>query len=172
MNDSSDLIFMMAAMVLFSILVNNSNRVFVRNNMMSVESSVEVNAIAMAQSLIDEARTKAFDRATTTASNELGDPGTLTLGQIPSGFTPPAALGPDAGEVYPNFNDFDDYHNLALTRTNGYGDFQIRATVSYVTPANPTVNAGTQTIMKRLEVVVSSDRLQNTVTLSYNRTHF
>lgn len=172
MNDTSDLLFMMAAMVLFSILVSNSNRVFVRNNVMMVESGVEINAIAMAQSIIDEARTKAFDRATVGASNELGDAGTLTAGQIPSGFTPVVSLGPDPGETYPNFNDFDDYHNLNLTRTNGYGDFLIRARVIYTTAANPSIGAGTPTIMKRLEVTVTSDLLPNSVTLSYNRTHF
>jgi hypothetical protein len=172
MNDTSDLIFLMAAMVLFSVMVMNSNRLFVRNATMMVESEIEYSAISIAQSIIDEARTKAFDEQTAGGSGLMGDPDVLAPSSIPSGFTAPATLGPEAGEVYPNFNDFDDFHNLNIIRNTGYGDFTIQAEVFYVNPANPIVNIGARSIAKRLIVIVSNENLPNTVTLSYIKTYY
>lgn len=171
MNDVSDVLFLMAAMVLFSVMVMNSNRLFIRNATMQVESEIEFSAIAIAQSIIDEARTKAFDVVTVGGGGDLGDSEAIA-GGVPDGFTAPADLGPEAGEVYPNFNDFDDFHGLALVRTTGYGDFQIQAEVFYVNPINPTTNIGARSISKRLVVVVNHDTLPNSVTLSYVRTFF
>jgi hypothetical protein len=172
MNDTSDLIFLMAAMVLFSILVTNSNRIFVRNTVMNVESQVEYNAIAAGQSIIDEARSRAFDAATVGAGTRIGDPDVIPAGMVPSGFTAPADLGPEVGEVYPNFNDFDDFHGLSLTRTTGLTDYDISVQVFYVDPATPTMPSAVRTIMKRMVVEIGSDLMPNTVTLSYNRSYF
>jgi hypothetical protein len=172
MNDTSDLIFLMAAMVLFSILVTNSNRIFVRNTVMNVESQVEYNGIAVGQSIIDEARARAFDHVTVGTGTRIGDPNVLPPGMVPSGFTQPANLGPDAGEVYPNFNDFDDFHGLSITRTTGLTDFEISVQVFYVNPATPTVQSAIQTTMKRMVVEINSDLISNSITLSYNRSYF
>ncbi|MCH8494622.1 MAG: hypothetical protein LAT57_03200 [Balneolales bacterium] len=172
MNDSSDVLFLMAAMVLFSILVTNSNRIFVRNTAMMVNSEVEFNAISVGQSIIDEARTKAFDEVTAGGGSRIGDPDVIHPNNVPGAFTPSNSLGPESGEVYPNFNDFDDYNNLNITRTTGYGDFEISARVFYVNPSNITVNVGARTTMKRLEVVVSNENLPNDVTLSYVKSYY
>jgi hypothetical protein len=172
MNDTSDLLFLIAAMVLFSILVINSNTLFVRNATMMVESEVEYSAISIAQSIIDEARTKAFDEVTVGTSDILGDPDGFPSSSVPSGFTAPSSLGPEAGEVYPNFNDFDDFNNLNIIRNTGYGDFTIQAQVFYVNPNNPTTNIGARSIAKRIVVEVSNDYLQNSVTLSYIKTYY
>jgi hypothetical protein len=172
MNDTSDLIFLMAAMVLFSILVTNSNRIFVRNTVMNVESQVEYNGIAVGQSIIDEARSRAFDHVTVGSGSRIGDPDVIPPGMVPSGFTAPANLGPEAGEVYPNFNDFDDFDGLTLTRSTGLTDFDISVQVFYVNPATPTVPSAVQTTMKRMVVEISSDLMLNTITLSYNRSYF
>ncbi|MCC5926651.1 MAG: hypothetical protein JJU41_08830 [Bacteroidetes bacterium] len=172
MSDYSDIIFLMAGMVLFSVLVNNTNRSFVRNTTMYVEAQVEYNAIAVGQSIIDEARTKAFDAASVGSGNRIGNPDVLLPAQIPSAFTAPADLGPEAGEIYPNFNDFDDFNGLTLTRNNGFGDFEISVSVFYVTEVNPRINAGARTSMKRMEVTISHDNLSNDVTLSYIKSYF
>lgn len=172
MSDYSDILFLVIAMALFSILVNNSNRSFVRNTVIYVEAQIEYNAIALGQSLVDEARTKAFDEVTVGGGNRMGNPDILLPNQIPAAFTAPVDLGPEPGEVYPNFNDFDDFHGLQLTRANGFGDFLINIEVFYVTPANPAVNAGTRTNMKRMEVTISNDNLPNDVNLSYIKSYF
>ncbi len=172
MTNTTDIIYLMAAMVLFSILVTNSNQIFVRNTIMMVENEVEYTAISIAQSIVDEARTKAFDRVTAGGSSFLGDPETIPPNQVPSGFTPTGQLGPDAGEVYPNFNDFDDYNGLNITRVTEYGTFTITAQVFYVTMANKTANSGARSTMKRLNVTVSNESLPNDVTLSYIKTFY
>jgi hypothetical protein len=172
MNDMSDLLYLMAGMVLFSILVTNTNTSFVRNSTMIVESEIEYSAIAIAQSIIDEARTKAFDEILVGGSNILGDPETILPAQIPVSFTSPNGLGPEAGEVYPNFNDFDDFNNLTITRTTGYGDFNISVSVFYVNPNNPSTNIGARSISKRIVVNITNDFIPNGVTLNYIRTYY
>src|SRR5690606_32567416 len=146
-------------MVLFSILVANSNVAFVRNNTMMVESEYEYTAIAIAQSIIDEARVKAYDETdVSNPQNELDD-------NMPM-FSAPSVLGPESGESYPNFNDVDDYNGLNITRTTGIGDYTVTATVTYVHPINLTINTVATTTKKELTVTVSHDQLPNTVTLS------
>jgi type II secretory pathway pseudopilin PulG len=172
MNDMSDILYLMAGMVLFSILVTNTNASFVRNTTMMVESEVEYSAITIAQSIIDEARTKAFDRILVGSTNILGDPDNINPALVPGSFTSPNGLGPDAGEVYPNFNDFDDFDNLTLTRSTGYGDFEITVSVFYVNPNNPATNVGARTISKRIVVNVTNDFIPNGVTLNYIRTYY
>lgn len=172
MNDMSDLLYLMAGMVLFSILVTNTNTSFVRNSTMMVESEIEYSAITIAQSIIDEARTKAFDEILVGGSNILGDPETIQPAQIPGSFTSANSLGPEAGEVYPNFDDFDDFNNLNITRSTGYGDFVISVSVFYVNPNNPTTNVGARTISKRIVVNVTNEFIPNGVTLNYIRTYY
>lgn len=172
MNDMSDILYLMAGMVLFSILVNNSNIAFVRNSTLQAETEIEFNAIAVAQSIIDEAKTKAFDQVVAGNYGTLLNQDVLPSSQIPSAFTAPSSLGPESGEVYPNFNDFDDYHGLNLTRATGFGNYQVTATVFYVNPNNPETNIGARSINKRLMVTVTHPMLQSPISLTYIKTYF
>ncbi|HAC14991.1 MAG TPA: hypothetical protein DCE78_03470 [Bacteroidetes bacterium] len=165
MNDMSELLYLMAGMVLFSILVSNSNIAFVRNNTMLMESEYEYNAIAIAQSIIDEARVKPYDQADVVNERLLID------NDMPN-FSAPSVLGPEGGESYPNFDDFDDFDGLNITRTNGLGDFTITATVTYINPNNLSVNTSVTTTKKELRVTVSHPNLPNTVTLTFLKTYY
>jgi hypothetical protein len=165
MNDLSDVLYVMAALVLFSILATNSNASFIRNTSMQVESELEFNAIAVAQSIIDEARVKAYDQNSAgNDPNEIDD-------DMPT-FSQPSALGPETGEVYPNFNDFDDFDGLNLVRNTGYGDYGISVVVEYLNPNNLSVSTSVTTIKKRMTVTVSHNNLPNDVTLTYIRTYY
>lgn len=170
MNDYSDLIFLMGAMVLFSIFANNANDTMVRSSALLIQSEIEYSAIALTQNILDEARVKSYDHAVAiSGASEMGSP---LPGGVPNGFTAVGSLGPEAGETYPNFNDFDDYHNLSITRETEYGVFTVRGVVIYVTEAAPAVNAGTRTTMKRLTVTVSHPELVNPLTASYVKTYY
>jgi hypothetical protein len=165
MNDLSDVLYVMAALVLFSILATNSNASFIRNTNMQVESELEFNAIAVAQSIIDEARVKAYDQNSAgNDPNEIDD-------DMPV-FSQPSALGPETGEVYPNFNDFDDFDGLNLIRNTGYGDYGISVLVEYLNPNNLSISTSVTTIKKRMKVTVSHNNLPNDVTLTYIRTYY
>lgn len=56
MNDASDLISLMAAMLMFSVLTVNISKSVIQNGKELVETEVEYSGIALAQNFIDEAR--------------------------------------------------------------------------------------------------------------------
>jgi len=176
MNDYSDLVFMMGAMVLFSMFANNANDTMVRSSILLTQVEVEYSAIAFAQGIVDEARSRAFDAVTVAPDpNDQSIVGNLALlggGAIPDIFSAPGAIGPDIGEAYPNFNDFDDYNGLSIVRTTGYGDITISATVFYVTENNVVANAEVRTTMKRLNVTATHPDLANPITIAYVKTYY
>jgi hypothetical protein len=177
MNDYSDLVFLMGAMVLFSVFANNANDTMVRSNTLLVQAEVEYTAIAISQNILDEARSRTFDQVIAAgggggAGQQIGNAGLLGNAGIPNGFTAANTLGPDAGEAYPNFNDFDDYHGLNIVRASEYGDFTVRAAVFYVTDAAPAVNANTRTTLKRITVTVTHPELTNPIVASYVKTYY
>lgn len=176
MNDYSDLVFMMGAMVLFSIFANNANDTMVRSSTLLTQVEVEYSAIAFAQGIVDEARSRAFDQVTVAPNPEdrsiVGNSRLLGGAQVPGVFAAPANLGPETGETYPNFNDFDDYHGLSIIQTTGYGDITITASVFYVTENSIGTDAGVRTTMKRLNVTANHPDLANPITIAYVKTYY
>lgn len=176
MNDYSDLVFMMGAMVLFSLFANNANDGMVRGSTLLTQVETEYSAIAFGQAIIDEARSRSFDKVTIPAdpaeSGIVGNTALLGPSGFPAGFTAPGNLGPDTGEAYPNFDDFDDYHELRLIRTTAYGDFTITAVVEYVTGADFQTVISARSITKRLRVTVNHPNLLNPIVIPYVKTYF
>lgn len=68
MNDYSDLFFLIAAIAIYGLLVNNTNRSLVLNNQILNDSEIEYGAISVAQDILDEARWMNFKEFKT--SNE------------------------------------------------------------------------------------------------------
>jgi len=158
MIDTSELLMVLGAIVIFSVAVLNINRGVARNGTLLMESELEYTAVSLGQKIIDEARTKAFDEATVTYSPS----------NVPAAFTRSNRFGgANDGESFAQFDDFDDYHGLSLQDTTAHGIYTISASVAYVTENNPDTPAGGKTSFKRLDVSVSSDFLSNTITLSY-----
>lgn len=56
MNDYSDLIFLMGAMIVFSLLSLQVSRTFQMNNRIQMEAEIEYNAVSIAQNEIDRVR--------------------------------------------------------------------------------------------------------------------
>jgi hypothetical protein len=171
MNDISDVLYVIAAVLVFGLFANTINRSMVNTTEMTVESEVEYNGISMAQSIIEEARVRVFDKRINYNLERLRD-SRIPAAQIPSAFTAPDSLGADSGEVYPNFNDFDDYNGLNITRATGYGTYTITAVVFYVQAGSPTVNANAKTSHKRLQVTVNHADMRGPVTLSYVKSYY
>lgn len=171
MNDISDVLYVIAAVLVFGLFANTINRSMVNTTEMTVESEIEYNGISMAQGIIEEARVRVFDKRINFKPERLRDP-RIPAALIPSGFTSPDSLGPDLGEIYPNFNDFDDYKGLNIARQTGYGTYTLTATVFYVQVATPTTNANSRTSLKRLQVTVSHPEMRGPITLSYVKTYY
>ncbi len=175
MNDYSDLLYLMGAMIVFSIYSSNVNANMVRSDTLLTDTEVELTAIGLGQSVIDEARDTFFDEVAVTADTsligQLGA-GLLTPAQIPAAFTAPAGLGPETGEAYPNFDDFDDYDGLDLTRATAYGTYRVRAEVVYAPTNAPMTTSTNRTTLKRLTVRVTHADLPNEITLSFLQYHY
>lgn len=133
------------------------NTTLMETSSVEVENKVFLTAFSLADDMIEEIKQKSFDQATI---------------QFPitnaSGLTPPDKLGPDVGEVYPNFNDIDDYNGYSKTISAPHAeDYHIKCMVVYVQESNPNMVSSTQTFYKRLTVKVTSPFLRDKVEVSF-----
>lgn len=71
MNDFSDVIFLMAAMMVFSMLTLNTSKKFMSATSTSLQSTVEYRSIALAQDKIDEIRWSPEEHLSPTSSQYL-----------------------------------------------------------------------------------------------------
>ncbi len=150
MVDTSDFILLILAMFLFAMLQLGVTSVLLNNNKVMMNTELDYTAVALAQNIIDEARQKAFDQ------NTVGSYAGIT---VPDGFS---TIGPETGEVYPNFNDFDDYHGYTRTDTTQFGIYTTECTVDYMNPDNLSQVSTEKTVHKRLLVRVTSETGEST----------
>ena len=152
MGNTGQMLLVIGALVLFSLMLPSMNQTILYNDRTLVSTNAELTAISLAEKIIAEAGTKAFDVFCIT--------GTPTLA---SQLTSPYGLGPAYGEVYPNFNDLDDYDGMSIVDTTTFPSvaFNIAAKVRYVNPADPNQIVYYQTFLKKLRVTVSSPYLIN-----------
>lgn len=168
----SEVLQTMAAMVLFSLILLQSNRMILINNQQEIESSAEQRAVAIAQEFIDEARALPFDDNAVT-----GPPS-----EVPEGFS---SCG-SGGASRPNYDDFDDFHGDTYTKTWGPNSseeaFQVDIQVLYVSPPDFDIadgHTGTPyTLYKKMVVTVTSPYLtdqngdQVEITIPYLRRYY
>ncbi len=143
---------MLGALILFSVMLPSLNETILYNDKTILTTSIELAAISVAERILAEAGTKEFDLACVGSSPTSA-----------SQLTSPFHLGPAYGEVYPNFNDLDDYNYLSVTDSTTFPSvpLNINARVYYVNPANPTQTVSYQTFLKKLEVSITSPWLEN-----------
>jgi len=148
----------LGAFVLLTTLALSVHRAILQNQDAADEAQYGIPAMALAQSIIEEASAKAFDEEVT------GTPPP----NLPDGFTQPSELGPEAGESYPNFDDVDDYDGLSVQDTTSVGaTYTITASAYYVEVSAPDSAVSYPTFFKRLDVTVSSPFLSRPITLSH-----
>lgn len=148
----SEVIQTMAAMIIFSMILMNANRMMHRNTVMQVEGELEQEVIALGQEIIEESRTKSFDEITVGATAPPAD--------IPGDFTATASLGPDSETSRRYYDDFDDYNNHTEVAQTAHGDFNISVEVYYVDEINYQ-KTSSQTTFKKIDVSIVSEFLQN-----------
>ena len=150
-------ILTMGALILFSTLMVTMNASYQTSGDLIIQSELGITASSLAISLIEEATAKAFDKSTDTA-----------IAISTSMLTQPQNLGPESGEVYPLFNDFDDYNNLTLTQNiDKMGIFQLKSNVEYVEFPTPDYPASSPTWNKKLIVQVTNPEMIDTVKMYY-----
>jgi hypothetical protein len=144
------------AIILLSTIVLRVNNNFLTTNETMMDSKFGVLAISLAESIIEEADNKAFDSHT--AGTPVHD---LFL------LTSPDSLRSESGEVYPNFDDFDDFNGYQRDVTNlPSANFHISCSVNYVNAATPDVVSNSKTWNKKITVTVTSESSKDTVRVS------
>ena len=157
MNTGQMLITIGAIFLLSLVILRTTTNLLITDNVLN-RSKVNLLAVSLATSTIEEANSKAFDKNTVGAS-------VTTTG----GLTTRPNLGTESGEEYPLFNDFDDFNSF---RTNPRVDsidiapgdtlvFQTFCSVDYVADSTPETPSGTATWNKKLTVKVTSTAMKD-----------
>ena len=154
--NTGQMLMTIGAMILLSTLILRVNSNFAGNTTTVYDSKFAILGTSVGASVIEEAMGKAFDEATVdTSASSLSD------------LTAHNKLGPETGEVYPNFDDFDDYNGYTkIDSTMPSAVFKINCVVSYVNPNTPDANSSTATWTKKISVSVTSISMKDTVKLS------
>ena len=145
------------ALILLSLLILNINKS--TNNRLTemYSNSATIAATGIAESMIDEIQSKAFDENTVyKAVDKTTD------------LTSPNSLGPETGETNVHqFNDVDDYNNYTTKDTiTNFGVFGVRVKVYYVVNMDPSVKSSISTFAKKVDVYVNNSSLTDTLEIS------
>lgn len=150
------------SILLLSVVILRVNANFLATGDVLLASKLQVLAVSLGTSVMEEATGKAFDSHT--VNNDVS---------AVTGLDQPAYLGKAAGENYPDLDDIDDYNNLVIMDSSLMKPaFKIICKVNYVNPASPDVPVtSVATWHKRLSIMVTSPSMivngrQDTVKLS------
>jgi hypothetical protein len=171
-----NMLLTIGGVVLLSTFVLYANGLLSDNVKTSSDNEYMITAISLAQSLIDEAKAKAFDEHT------IG--GSVTL---PSSMTAAGLLGRDGGieavsdpdtanddhcASFVRFDDVDDYDGyIRLVNTPRAEGYRISSAVQYASVTSPDSTMATQTFCKRMVVTVTSPYFAQPVQLMYAFTY-
>lgn len=156
-----------AAFMLLGIVMLNFRSANFQNETVLDGNEYTQRAVGIGRSLIEEMSRRPFDAA-------MNSKKIVRLSDLTS-------CGAGWGEVYPNFNDVDDFHRsefrspepgvtpgsetpACLHDTWGY---TVRIRVEYVSSSNPNVTSTSRTFTKRITLWISNEFSEDTVTMSY-----
>jgi hypothetical protein len=147
----------LGALTILAFVSMNFNSTILETQSVEIENKVALTAFSLADDLLEEIKVRAFDK------NTLQFPTTNT-----ASLTPVASLGPESGEVYPNYNDIDDYNNFTKQISAPHAEnYTVKSKVQYVVEDNFSQVSTVPTFYKRVIIDVSSPYLRNPVSLSF-----
>ena len=160
------------ALIIFTVFSLLANKSVINNKQVAMQSNFIITATSLAQSVIEEAKIKAFDEKTKAD--------TVTLVTSLS-----TTLGPDAGETLSTspdvmdavknsfqsafkYDDVDDYNGYRrIVNTNLSGIDSIKVQVCYVNVTPPYDSTGSRTWCKKMIVTVTNPFISIPVVQSY-----
>jgi hypothetical protein len=152
----------MGALMLLALVILRVNTGYLNTDSVMLDSKLGVLAVSVATSIIEEAQGKAFDEATDSVN-----------ATVATELTTAAKLGPESGEVYPNFDDFDDFNGYSrIDNTLPAAQFKMHCRVDYIEDTDPDKITNTRTWNKKITVYVTSpsflgqDDIPDTVVMS------
>jgi hypothetical protein len=151
----------LGALIILSLASLRFNSSVLENTSIETENKVYLTAFSLADDLIEEIKQKAFDAATVDFPTT--DPSILTS---------PNNLGHGSWEVYPDYNDVDDFNGFTRTVSAPHAEnYLISCEVFYVSENDQNLKVMTQTFYKKVQVTVTSPYLRLPVSLSFTITH-
>lgn len=165
----ANMMLTIGSILLFGMFLSTSNKLMTGNSQIAAQNEYYIAGLSLAQSIIDEAKTKEFDQN--------------TVGKIVSsitGLTTVGSLGRDGGaEAVPSrdtlssrapysatnkgyfsaarFNDVDDYNGYTrIVNTPRAENYQVRVTVNYASETSPDALKASRTFCKTMTVKVTS----------------
>lgn len=155
--------------MLFGIVQINMQRKTLESAVIMDGNTVMQTGIGIARAITDEIQQRKFDAANTTKI--LVYKKDLT------------AIGAGTGEVYPNLNDIDDFHNVTFTspapgatsttlaRTPkclvGTTGYTVNVRVAYMNFTSPSITTTSYTFAKRVTVTVTNTAANYSLTTSF-----
>ncbi|MCK4689994.1 MAG: hypothetical protein KAT41_06845 [Candidatus Marinimicrobia bacterium] len=157
----AELLILLGAIVIWGIYTLSINEARFNNEVSIMQSQFEISAVGIANSYLEEAKSKAFDEILlSSTSSTFSD-------SLPGEFTALDGLGIDADEIYPNFDDIDDFHNYTVSDTTSEGFvYTVSITVGYVATSDFDNFSANRTFYKRMNVIIDSPDLSNNLNLS------
>lgn len=156
----SEIIYTIAGMLIFSLILLSANRMIHRNTQLLIEGDLEKEVVAIAQDIIEESRSVSFDEMTADGVPPV---------KIPDHFTSKSEFGTnradETGEDINDrrtFNDFDDYDGWSKTFTIEGIDYNLSVVVDYADPNSDYNTTNTKTTFKKISVKVENKYLTNT----------
>ncbi len=151
-----ELLLVLGALILFGLTMLSTNRYVIDQNESIIQREFEFYGISLAQSFIEEAKTKAFDEKV--VNGYVSATGQLT--NWPQ-------LDPDPHETHPNFDDVDDYNGLTLTDSTGSDEFDVSIEVGYIDETDPETIVNNRHYYKRMNVTISNPFLIQPLVLGF-----
>ena len=156
------MLMVLGALMLLSLVALTVNSMLVNKTSTMLETEADLNAVSLAQSMLDEilatsydavtaTGTKVYDSTAFTATGGLG-PSASEANNVPLP-EPPDTLVPYRSLKY--YNDVDDYNGYKrVAYASSMGPFSIIDTVYYVSESNPDQKSTAQTFYKKVVVTV------------------
>ncbi|MBI5214153.1 MAG: hypothetical protein HY960_00200 [Ignavibacteriae bacterium] len=190
----NNILITVGSLIVLGLFTLSSNTMITQNTQIMLQSEHYITAIALAQSVIDEAKTKSFDEKSTnknivkpeslTTSTNFGSDGTGEL------------VGVDYVDLYTEkkefqerttyylkeqilpssstpqsqlrFDDVDDYNYYTrVVRTPSSGMDTIRTSVTYASVTYPDSSKTTASFCKKMKVVISGQYLPRPFVMEY-----
>ena len=165
----NELLYVVLAIMLFGGLSTSIGKYMGMNSVDSVSTEAETRAIAIAQDVIEDVKTRKFDENLTAPQDG------FDAKNAPAVFSRPTMMTQES-EKWPDFDDIDDYSGgwtengyQPFTKTVGteLGDFKVSTVVYYVNPGDLAKPATTRQYFKKLVVTVSNEYLAKDITLEH-----
>jgi hypothetical protein len=168
--NTGQMLAVLVALSLLGVVSLTNNTLMLSKTETMLEAEASLNAISIAQTLIDEIMTKNYDLATVTKKVVNADDFTDPLSLGPNDAEKKSVPLPDVGPTYRSikyYNDLDDYNGYRrIVSTPKMGDFTLLVDIFYVSETYPDEVSKDETFHKKIIVTVSHLNLSEPVQLS------